>query len=271
MKILSSLAFSLLFLSASAQQFLNGDFENTTSVGCNYNLANADFNLLMSNVVAYGPNEEMDIQTGGGCYGVAPSGQTFVSLAVQNDASLLVDAITLELAAPLVAGYQYTMSFYLTGNNDFGGNGDSIILGVSDVSNAFGQKIYTHFPNLTQWEQLTFSFTSPVTGQYVSVQNQGAVYGWTFVDDFVMQGKGTGVNPVSTDNISVVVIPGDRILCSSPMGLSHTSVYNTLGQLITSATDSKETVFNISGWSKGIYIVQCTDELGQTFNRKVSL
>ena len=225
----------------------------------------------MSNVIAFGPNEEVDIQEGGGCYEIAPSGDAFISLAVENNLYLLVDAVTLELDAPLVAGHTYNIAFYLTGNNDFGGNGDSIEIGVSTSPTEFGEKIYTRFPSLIEWEHIVFTFTSPIDADYVSVQNQGDVYGWTFVDKFEITGKSTEVESIADPHIVVHVTPNNHILCTSSVALDEFMLFNACGQLMASRGEGMKAEFNVSGWSEGIYILRCIDSDGRVFTRKVKI
>ena len=56
----------LLSMIANAQGFVNGSFESTTSVGCDYNNSMSDFNLIMNNVVMFS-GTETDIHEDG-CY-----------------------------------------------------------------------------------------------------------------------------------------------------------------------------------------------------------
>ena len=65
------LLLALAFLSShfAIGQFINGNFETTTSNGCNYNLINSEFSASMSGCFgqAVNFNGEIDIQTQG-CY-----------------------------------------------------------------------------------------------------------------------------------------------------------------------------------------------------------
>jgi len=86
---------TLLLLSAQ-NLVVNGDFENSTSSGCDYNNSNASFNSKMVSCNAYGPKEEIDIMDGGACYGPAgPVGDTKLGLA--NDNASSVDALVVKL------------------------------------------------------------------------------------------------------------------------------------------------------------------------------
>ena len=88
---------------AAQNMILNPDFENTTSVGCDFNLFNAQFTAKMANATAYGISEEIDIMTGP-CIDLAPqSGAVKIDLH-HVDAQGGHDAFTFDLCTPVIAG-----------------------------------------------------------------------------------------------------------------------------------------------------------------------
>jgi hypothetical protein len=95
--------FLLLFGTAFSQGFVNGSFEITTSVGCDYNNTIAAFNAVMDNVVMF-EGTETDIQEAGCYIPTIPEGVKVVGIANS-------DALNLELTEPLVAGLEYNLTF----------------------------------------------------------------------------------------------------------------------------------------------------------------
>ena len=162
-----------------AQNFINGSFENTTAtVACNYNLNNATFNSLMSNVNAYGGGNEMDIIIAGCFNPTIPDGIRAVCLAHVPE-----DEIAIELTAPLVPGNTYTFTFDAYNAPDFSPQGD-LEIGASTVNNAFGTQIYVAATVPSVWNTYTVTFVAPNAAQWITVRNMpGGAY-WNHVDNF---------------------------------------------------------------------------------------
>lgn len=182
----------LVLLAASgkshAQTFLNGSFEKHTATADQINLSNPEYNSIMENSYAFGDCPtlpglgNMDIITSS-TYCGAPQqpGNWYVALTQGG-----TDAISLTLSAPLVAGNEYTMSFY---DRTCYSNPYPFQIGLSAVKDDFGTLIYSP-PNATNvWTQHTFTFTAPNNGSYITVQLGGpsSCYSyWAQVDHFEM-------------------------------------------------------------------------------------
>ena len=119
-------AICLLTFISKAQDFLNGDFEINTAVTDQINLSNSSFNNFMPNSTAFGTFENLDIITSNTYCGVALSGNWFIALTGGG-----TDAITMELSEPLVAGEEYTISFWDRGCDAFSYGPLSVNIGVS--------------------------------------------------------------------------------------------------------------------------------------------
>ena len=172
---------------AISQNFLNGSFENTTSVGCDYNMDNTIFNSKMDNTVAFGLNYagpgltgEVDIIEAGCNNPSIPDGIKAICIA-----GLVVDEVSLELDAPLVAGNNYTFTFWGYGSTQYDPVGN-LEVGLSTLSNDFGSQIYTAVMVADTWVQYTVSFVAPNNGQYVTVRNvaNATTNYWNHIDHF---------------------------------------------------------------------------------------
>ena len=96
----------------------NGDFEDNTAVGSQYNLTNAAFSSAMAYATAFSTNyEELDILTSGNAIGIiAPqSGSWMVGLHQNTAGPNYIDAFSLALISPIVAGRTYELDFYAVG------------------------------------------------------------------------------------------------------------------------------------------------------------
>lgn len=253
----------------NAQSFVNGSFENTTSSGCAYNLYNSDFNLYMAGCHAYGPNEELDIQTGI-CYGTAINGNTFVSLAVEMN-TLLKDGFTMSLTQPLTAGNTYHLTFYLMANTQFGtGTIDSLEVGISANDSTFGQKLGAFWQTTSGWTPASITFVAPANVNYISLQNQANQYGWVFVDDFVLTDL-SAINSIEQSNPSVVFNQKSNMLqVSSSRQLKYISVADASGRIISVHMAQGFKFYQmLPRLSGGIYFVTAVFADGDAFKTKI--
>lgn len=260
MRILYSKIFALIIFlcfaeRSSAQNFLNGDFENNSG-SCIVNGSNAQINANVSDVTAYGLGNEIDLMDNGCGYGTAYNGNYFLCLA--NSSGSSPDAITLTLDVPLVSGTTYTICYYDRGWDQFGccPPGVPIEVGVSSSPTSQGTIVYTSpVPTNNTWSQRVFSFVAPVSGgQYISFQAQNNNTRWTHIDFIQMNAccapstlNFTVVNPTcGQSNGSVSVTPAGAI---PPFLFSWN----------TPAGDTTQTV---TGLAPGTYTVTVTDSLG---------
>lgn len=181
---LAILAISSSF--ASANMILNGDFENNTAGETFYNLSNASFTSLMSDIVGYGSGNELDIMTFG-AFGLAPqSGNYKAGMAT----GLGTDALTFKLASGITAGVAYSLSFWAYRDQSFRSGNGSLNIGVSNSATAPGSQVYSTGVGVpsTAWTKFEVLFVAPVSGGYLSVE---AVAGndivWYHVDNFNLQ------------------------------------------------------------------------------------
>jgi hypothetical protein len=201
---------TLLFLQgfvACGQSFLNGDFENNTA-GIGYdqiNLSNAVFNTMMPHTFAFGSYGDMDIINTATYTGGPQKGLWFVAFTGGG-----TDAISMELSAELIKGKRYTITFW-----DKCGAGfvtQPFQIGVSDAKDTFGTAVYTcdAMPVVGVWTKRTFSFVSPLSGKYVTVQLSGGanIGDWAQADNFSF---GENENSIMTGKISV----GPYCACSN--------------------------------------------------------
>lgn len=197
---------SVARMNVYAQVFLNGNFEINTANPCDFNLPNATFNSKISNTVGYGGGQELDIMQNCG-YGAPQNGTWFIGVASPGG---ITDAFTMALSTPLIAGNPYTISFYDKGDPSYP-PALPVRIGVSTVPGATGTIVYTGpVPALGVWNNRTFGFTAPVSGQYISVSTPGPER-WVHVDNFtVLNGL-----PLSVELIkSETTCSGNSVLLS---------------------------------------------------------
>lgn len=183
----------LTILLLSAQNLVvNGDFENNTSAGCDYNNANPTFSSKMTGCTGYGPSNEIDIMDSGSCYGPAgPVGATKVALACNGDPNN--DAFTMSLTGPLTAGASYTLKVHLYAHIESWSPGQlPVEFGLSTAAGTQGTVVATLTPTAGVFTQLTATFTAPFAATQLSVAALiNSVDGWTHVDGVELIG-GTG-------------------------------------------------------------------------------
>jgi hypothetical protein len=210
--IIKTALLSLLFLQgfgACGQSFLNGDFENNTAgIGTDQiNLSNAAFNTMMPANFAFGSYGDMDIINTATYDGAAQKGSWFVAFTGGG-----TDAISMELTSDLIQGKRYTITFW-----DKCGAGfvtQPFQIGVSEAKDAFGTTVYTcdAMPVVGVWTKRTFSFVSPLSAKYITVQLAGAnnINDWAQADNFSF---GEFENSITTG----IIPEGPYCACSNIM------------------------------------------------------
>ncbi len=208
---------------------INGDFESYGGGTCDSNLPNVTFTSLMANSTAFGPAEEIDVYTDPPCYGQpAISGSRKAGIHSQQKA-ILVDAFSLDLSSPVVAGDTYTLHFWAEAELYF--DLGSVLVGISNSATSFGTLVYT--ANLTlagTWESFSSTFTAPVDGSYLTIQSGNSV-AWTHIDAFSLVGEGIGTkycvaNPNSTGSPADLFASGSASSAAGTLKLSSAPVPN---------------------------------------------
>ena len=254
LKKISIVLLSLITYSSYSQSFLNGNFEINTAGSCDYNNSNAGFTSKMSNAIAYGAAQELDIMDNVCPYGLPQSGTWFVGLAGNTD------AFTMQLSAPLVAGQCYEISFWDQGNAQYPPAPPAVI-GLSTVAGAVGTNIYTGpTPTLGAWSNRTFQFNAPNNGKYISVSVNA--WRWLQVDNFVITSCCTPpILQMDSTNVDCFgACNGTATVHASGGGGPYTYLWNN-GQ-----TDSTAT-----GLCAGVHIVTVTDAGGCVSSRIVTI
>lgn len=181
---------ALLLLSAQ-NLVVNGDFENNSSAGCDYNNANATFDSKMPGCTAYGPSNEIDIMDSGGCYGPGgPVGSTKIALACNGDPNH--DALTMSLTGALVAGTSYTLKVHLYAHIESWSPGQlPVQFGLTTAAGTQGTVVATLTPTTGVFTQLTATFVAPLAATHLSLAAlTNSVDGWTHVDGVELTGGG---------------------------------------------------------------------------------
>ena len=182
---------SLIPNKISSQTFINGDFENNTSLNCDYNNTDVIFNQKVSNVYAFGMGYagsnggyvgEIDIQTFG-CFINPQNGSWRLGLSSDLNEPTS-DSITIELTSSLIIGETYELTFHLFGNVEFDNTLANIDIGESLNPDEFGILIDTFSPNNDSWKEISVIFTATQESNYISVRNEIGGDGWNQVDNF---------------------------------------------------------------------------------------
>jgi len=182
MRTFTLLIFSLLARLSFSQVFLNGDFEHNSASGDMINMSNAECNQKVRDVHSFGTYGDVDIIRSSAYGGSgAKNGTWYLGLTGGG-----TDIVALTLSAPLVAGKNYSISYY--DRKTSGYVVSPIQIGLSTSNNNFGTVLNTatDLAILNVWTKRTFTFTAPNNGQYITVQMQsGDIQTWVNVDNFV--------------------------------------------------------------------------------------
>ena len=173
---------------ANANIILNGDFENNNATAgvSQYNLTNAEFSALVHDTTAFGSSGELDFYTSGSGYEPDPQSGSW-EVRLHSNGVDMVDAFSLWLSSPVLAGASYALRFHVAG--DLGMNPVaplSIKVGLSNDAQAFGTLLYTSsgvFGTGGAWNQYNTSFVAPHAASFLTVQN-GSVS--AVVDNFTL-------------------------------------------------------------------------------------
>ena len=154
---------------ARANLVLNGDFETNSASSTQFNLDNAAFNALVSNVTAFGNAQEIDLITGTD-FGLAPQSGTWkLGIHTQFRPLLSFDAFAMALSAPLVVGGAYDLSFWAAESPDVGELG-IVEVGISNSASTFGTLVFSGLPGQT-WTNFTQTFVAPSAATFLTVRN----------------------------------------------------------------------------------------------------
>ena len=168
-----------------SNMILNGSFENNTAGGTLYNLVNADFSAIMANATALGTSQELDIMHTSNFFGLAPvDGDYKVALHYRADGG--VDAFSFDLSNSIVAGRQYTVSFWAQTVMDFDPGREPLLIGISNSATDFGTQVFSTGPiSPSSWQYFEHTFIAGSDAAYLTVANgTGPNPTWIHVDDF---------------------------------------------------------------------------------------
>lgn len=255
------------------QTFLNGSFENNTALTDHINLTNSQYNNFMSNSTAFGdynsggPNGGgMDIITSSLYCGAAQNNNWYVAMTSGG-----TDAISLELSSPLIAGSGYTITFYDRACNLYT-LGSPVLIGVSDVSNSFGNLVYTApdpIPNV--WTQRIASFIAPINALYVTIKCGGinSPAPLTQIDNFEISLNSFTSEYNYNSNFKILPNPASDILIIKALvnnnKIRSIKIFNQSGKVILSTNYTDK--LDISNFPAGSYIIELSTDKEVFFNK----
>jgi hypothetical protein len=246
-----------------AQSVLNGNFEINYTDSCTYNLNDSVFNATMPCVTSFSSDDGGIDILNGEChdlfdtlnfFGNAQSGMWY--LALETIPVNYYDAIAMKTSEPIVAGQNYSMSYYEKANLTYISTISNIQIGISEDSTSFGTLLYTSTPETDIWSNETFYFTSPISGNYITVRMDSTIEGWNFIDNFVLSNvSGTYENNQTIDTRLYPNPAVDQILVETQEAV-EIKITNIFGHILFQSNNlnsvSKE--INISHFSPGTYI-----------------
>ena len=279
-KILLSLILLFGLYQSYGQSFFNGDFEINIATGCDYNLVDADFNLAISNVYAFGGtysnctgwNGETDIQTTG-CYVTPQHGNWCIGLGsgMVSGTCPRTDAVAIKLNANLTPGKLYKLSFYLYGNTSFSsGVTVKIAVGASLTNTDFGLFIDSVAPAADTWVPVDLFFTAAQASQYITVTDKMGISAWNQIDNFSISDV-TGIETTGSPNPNVTVFPNPSsgvitVQLENNPHLKNIILKNYMGQIILSTTAVK---IDLSQLKPGIYFAEVITDEGKCVCRVI--
>jgi hypothetical protein len=183
----TSLLLASLTGAAGANLVLNGSFEVNTATSTIYNLSNAVWNATVANSTAFGMSQELDLMTLDSVYGSPPpDGLWKVGLHSRAGDGAL-DAFSLNLSSPVVAGQTYRLRFSAESVTAFDPGLGMVAIGISGSATAFGTGVFSATPSAGSWTQYDQELIAPVNGLYLTVSSVANNNGWTHVDNFQLE------------------------------------------------------------------------------------
>ena len=256
-----SLLISIINNDSYSQNVLNGDFEINTLSSCSINNPNNSFNLIMSDCFAFGNASQIDIQDSLCGYSAPASGNWFISLA--SSLPWLTDWLSLKLSSMIVSGNSYQLSFYHKANNILTvGQLDSLEIGISSDTIGFGTKIYSVQPQpISNWTLTTFTFTAPITGQFITVGNKGYHAGWNFIDDIKLTNTSGVVENYHNQSVNIYPNPFNietNLISTIAFKEAVLTLYNSLGNEIKKIKNISGASFSLQrdNLPSGLYYLQ---------------
>ena len=267
-----SFSFQLNF----SQSFINGDFENVTSVDCEYNLPDATFNKRIANVTAFGKTYflgkqegEADILTSG-CYVEPQNGQWCIGLASDYHLYTTSDAIAIELTSNLVPDKSYKLTFYLYGNISFSDSLTNIKIGESLNNSTFGVLIDTVTPDPMGWKYVDLEFKSQQNSKFITVQNIPGTNGWNQIDNFTlsMTTSNAIVESQNTSGLNIFPNPATDFVNISVKSFDNNSTFNIIDMsgrtLLNGKLNCDYSTINIQQLPSGLYFINVISQIIQT-------
>jgi len=184
--------------------------------------------------------------------------------------------LSLHLSTSLNAGTVYYISYFEKADTSFGSLTDSLIIGVSSSSSMFGTQIYSSLPSVQAgWTHKSFTFTSPVTGRYLTIANKGGQFGWNFIDNFCLSTDSincsvtTGIDQVDT-NDGIVLYPnpfGARLnITTNTHEQTELALYDITAKQLLHLKFINSISFDTRELEKGIYFYELRNKYG-TFRK----
>lgn len=169
---------------------LNGDFENTTVLGCSFGLPNSSVNMGLGNVNAFGDGQDIDVMNDlSGCGFLGPPQSGVVKLGISSLSNGgEVDALSMELSLPVEAGTMYSIEFWAwAAVESFSPDVGAVEVGLSSDPNDFGVLIFQGLPSTTDWTLFTHLFTATNPATYLTVRAANTGDTWNHIDNFSLR------------------------------------------------------------------------------------
>ena len=260
MRCLALLSALFLFITTTShsQNFVNPSFENNfaDSEACTENLINEDFNELMPGVTAFGAGNQCDILIEG-CDMPAPTHGTF-AIGLATKASGDVDAVSMEIETPLIAGNMYELTFDGFGNISHTDNEGLVYLGLSEInSDPASVPIGEYLMVPDTWATFSQVFEAPNNSEYLTITLEvtGAGF-WLQFDNFSLSTVLSTETFKNQKRISVVPNPAQNsITIPENIEVLEYTIYGVSGNTILAGQVTGIQEIDITPLSQGMYFI----------------
>ncbi len=252
------MCFMILVRGLFCQNFVNGNFENTTATGDQINLSNTALNEMLPGVTSFGSYGDVDIIRSADYGGSGAQSQQWY-LGITGGGT---DIIAITLTKPLVEGKRYTISFYDRKHSGYPAH--PIQIGLSENNSSFGTAVYTgkDAPVLNVWTKRTFTFTAKENSNFITVQMPvGGLYDWANIDNFVFENMSCNEELVISASANTIK-KGDQVTLTASGASSYSWSASTLTNDLNSARLNDQpqftTLYTVKSKQEGCPVLTAT-------------
>jgi hypothetical protein len=174
----------LSLLTANAQNVINGGLENNFAPTCEANLDSPTFEGRVPNVLSFGFQPQIDIETTGCGFHNPRTGAWTIAIA-SNPINNSRDGAAFALDRPLVIGDSYEIVFWTNASDDFNSQLGDVTVGLSRTGRQVDRVLDVRSAPIDSWVQHRVSFQATAPDNYITFQPSEDPNGpvWFAIDD----------------------------------------------------------------------------------------